>query len=495
MTAPTIRVEQGDMLDVLAKLAAEGVVVQSIVTDPPYHLQSIVKRFGNTSKTDDTDTSARARAGADGYARLSTGFMGKTWDGGDIAFRPETWRLCYDLLPPGGHLLAFAGTRTYHRIACAIEDAGFEIRDMLAWLYGSGFPKSHNVGKAIDKRRNWSALPRLQAAIRQARNGRNWSQSEAARRCGLIGPHESLGGGGYIWFETGMRIPTRALWPALRDALGLGAEFDDCFTEAEREITGAVEQWTERANYEITSKDGFRRDLPATPEAAAWQGWGTALKPALEPLCIARKPLAGTVAGNVLAHGTGALNIDACRVGTESTTRTNNAGTNGDGWRMGKSANVNGSTSGRWPANVAHDGSDDVVEAFPDRASCNSPSLAKARGAILQGERSQGAIYPGENGNASRFFYSAKADEGDRLASKHPTVKPVDLIRWLVRLVTPPGGTVLDPFAGSGTTAMACMAEGFDCIVVEREAEYAADIRRRIAHVHGLDTPLFGGGK
>ena len=243
-------------------------------------------------------------------------------------------------------------------------------------------------------------------------------------------------------------------------------------------------------------------------EAAQWQGWGTALKPALEPIVLARKPLIGTVAANVLRHSTGALNIDASRVGwaseedaaaaagfADSRTR----GTAKQSVAIGKESRDGtnrydpSALKGRWPANVIHDGSDDVVAAFPD--SDVGSGSGSGSGGIWSPSTGfpAGRTYGDGRGSAARFFYSAKADAVDRLESKHPTVKPVDLIAYLIRLITPPGGTVLDPFAGSGTLGMACMREGFDAILIEREAEYIADIRRRINHVQGNDTPLFGG--
>lgn len=294
--------------------------------------------------------------------------MAKVWDG-DVAMRVETWAEVYRVLKPGAQLVAFGGTRTFHRMMCAIEDAGFELRDTLAWLYGSGFPKSHNL-------------------------------------------------------------------------------------------------------------DGD------------WKGWGTALKPAHEPIILARKPFPGTVARNVLAHGTGAINVDACRVPILGDRRTP-CGADGDVHRT--TGNVYGAhersvgfdtTKARWPANVVHDGSPEVEAAFAAfgvRASCNSPSSANPEGSILGGRRSQGAIYPGDSGTASRFFYSAKATARDRADSKHPTVKPIALMRWLVRLVTPPEGVVLDCFAGSGTTGEAALREGFDAILIEQEAAYIVDIERRLA--------------
>lgn len=336
----TVEVHLGDSRDVLKTLA--DCSVDSVVTDPPYALVSIGKRFG-------AEGAAPAKAGKTGaYQRASAGFMGKKWDTGETAFAVEFWAEVLRVLKPGGHVIAFGGTRSFHRLACAIEDGGFEIRDQLAWLYGSGFPKSHDVAKG-----------------------------------------------------------------------------------------------------------------PATPDGERWQGWGTALKPALEPICLARKPLIGTVAANVLAHGTGALNIDGCRIET-----------------------------GRWPANLIHDGSDEVLAAFPAEAGGGGGSRAPGRTGkptISAPGVGLGTSTVGhdDSGSAARFFYSAKADAEDRLGSKHPTVKPVDLMAWLVRLVTPPGGVVLDPFAGTGTTGLAAMGGGFSAILIEREPEYHADIQRRLAWARG----------
>jgi DNA modification methylase len=389
--------------------------IDSVVTDPPYALVSITKRFGKPG-------SAPARSnGASGvYRRASAGFMGQRWDTGDTAFDPEFWAGVLRVLKPGGHLLSFGGTRTYHRMACAIEDAGFEIRDAVMWHYGSGFPKSHDVAKAID------------------------------RHLGVEIQPKEPGGGTVNAYGAGLNV-----------------------------------QWGSRSPHR-----------PFSEEAQQWAGWGTALKPATEIICLARKPLIGTVAANVLQHGTGALNIDGCRIEGEPWTRDN---TNGkaamyDGWGMKPNIKENAS-GGRWPANVIHDGSEEVLAAFPDcRSAGNYPSDSEGTGAgvTYMPTKRQGAIYE-DSGSAARFFYSAKADSDDRLGSKHPTVKPVDLIAYLCRLITPPGGTVLDPFAGSGTTGMACMREGFNAVLIEREVEYVADIKRRIAHVSGLDAPLFGG--
>jgi site-specific DNA-methyltransferase (adenine-specific) len=366
-----VTVLAGDSRELLKTLADDS--IDSVVCDPPYALVSIVKRFGSKN-------AAPAKVKKTGaYARASRGFMGKTWDTGQTAFDPEFWVEVWRVLKPGGHLLAFGGTRTYHWLACAIDDAGFEVRDMILWAYGSGFPKSHNVGKGI-----------------------------------------------------------------------------------------------------------------ATDEAAEWDGWGTALKPSIEPVCMARKPLSEkSVAANVLRWGTGAINIDACRIaGSDNVTYDRHPGDRRrDQWRTGTAVPGSGRPTdvGRWPANLVHDGSDEVVDGFPETGSGQFPASRGAGGIGQDGHRGQARLDERSNdtGSAARFFYSAKADAADRHGSNHPTVKPVDLMAYLCRLVTPPGGTVLDCFAGSGTTGVAAMREGFDCILMEREDEYVADIHRRLAWARG----------
>jgi DNA modification methylase len=341
----------GDCLDVLRTIPDSS--VDSVVTDPPYGLK----------------------------------FMGKKWDYNVPTV--EVWTECLRVLKPGGHMLAFAGTRTQHRMAVRIEDAGFEIRDMIAWVYGSGFPKSLDVSKAIDK---------ATGAEREV----------VGQRRGAVNPK------GYK-------------------------------TDGNSQSGGAFAD----GEFDITA--------PATPEAQQWAGWGTALKPALEPITMARKPLAGTVAANVLEHGTGALNVDGCRVG-EDTIKTYGVrkGTgNALGWSKYISPEdyVGVAHNGRWPANLIHDGTDEVVGLFPS----------------------------GSTGSAARFFYCPKASKRERGEGNiHPTVKPVELMRYLCRLVTPPGGVVLDPFMGSGSTGMACELEGFDFIGIERESEYLEIATQRI---------------
>lgn len=412
-----ISIHRASCLDWL--VAYDGPLFDSCVTDPPYHLTSIVKRFGGKN-------AAGAKVGATGaYARASKGFMGKEWDGGDIAFRPETWRKVYDALKPGAHLIAFSGTRTYHRMACAIEDAGFEIRDQLAWCYGSGFPKSHDVSKGIDK---------AAGAVRE-----------------VVG---------------------------IRKAPGIAKN--------------NVEQGAQtRSKYEFaeTSKNA------ATPEAKQWQGWGTALKPAWEPICLARKPLSEkSIAANVLKHGTGAINIDGCRVegadALEGRSRHRGGTMQGSSFQMPDS--VSSMPAGRWPANLCHDGSDEVLAGFPDAGGGNWRGLQNGAALFGQGtDGYRGEGPDGDSGSAARFFYSAKAGPLDRIGTAHATVKPVDLMRWLVRMVTPPGGRVLEPFAGSGKTGIACIAEGFDCTMIDIEAEHVADIERQLAYLRGEGAHSF----
>lgn len=407
--------------------------VDSIVTDPPYHLTSIVKRFG-------APDAASAQYGTDGaYSRASAGFMGKQWDGGDIAQDVGMWRLAWERLKPGGWLVAFGGTRTYHRMVCAIEDAGFEIRDQIGWAYGQGFPKSHDVSKGIDK-----MLGAEREIIGVNPNAR---QSGADRANG--------------WDRPWQKDPE------------------------------AAAKMLSRA---------------ATPEAQRWDGWGTALKPAWEPICLARKPLVGTVAQNVLAHGTGALNIDACRVAGTGVLRSTGNGKRqrSDGYGMNGGV-IGGSEIGRWPANLIHDGSNEVLEAFPTapgqiaRASINAEArkTQNVYGTMRRGSRPggfgnvgaakgdplpNGPMY-GDSGSAARFFYCAKASNADREEGNgHPTVKPTPLMRYLCRLVTPPGGLVLDPFAGSGSTGKAALLEGFRFVGCEMTEEYIPIAEARLNH-------------
>lgn len=420
MTVPSARVIHADCLTALRDMPDAS--VDAIVTDPPYGLS-------NTTPAQVADTITRWVSGDREYLPSARGFMGHEWDG----FVPPVavWDECLRVLKPGGHLLAFAGSRTHDLMTLGIRLAGFEIRDSVAWLYGSGFPKSLDVSKAIDK---------AAGAEREA-----------------IGPR--VYAGGHV---------QRSSADKLAPPIGTFKRSQDDRVETE----------------------------PATDAAREWEGWGTALKPAFEPVTLARKPLTGTVAANVLEHGTGALNIDACRVptpdGKPAWDYPNGAG--GTAFKFSDAPDSRGPRSGpagRWPANVVLDESQAAELDRQSGVTASVRSTRKRAGSSVGNEvtlrrfamNSDNEGGYNDKGGASRFFYVAKAPKSERPVVDgvaHPTVKPVALMRWLVRMVTPPGGTVLDPFAGSGTTLEAAMLEGFNVTGIERKADYLPLIRARI---------------
>jgi site-specific DNA-methyltransferase (adenine-specific) len=421
----------GSNLDVLPKL--EDNSVDSIVTDPPYEL----------------------------------GFMGKKWDSSGIAYNVELWKECLRVLKPGGHLLSFGGTRTWHRVAVAIEDAGFEVRDSIAWMYGSGFPKSLDISKAIDK---------------------------------------AAGAEREVLTET----------------------VDDLFGERteEKETTDRRDDGT---TYGLGHSGKVVSQEAITPEAQQWEGWGTALKPAFEPIVVARKPLTGTVAQNVLEHGTGGLNIDGSRIGraegdnssagnrtaTFGNQDTQSGGDGSGGWEQ--------NSGGRWPANV-------ILDEYSAEILDEQSGVSKSQGGNRKVDRSpfqtgEGEYEPveayGDTGGASRFFYCPKASKTDRnegleeleaqrhsdrekddgvggdnprnrtnnaRQNFHPTVKPTALMTYLVNLVTPPNGTVLDPFTGSGSTGKAAIMAGFNFVGIELTEEYYPIIEGRLKHAEAKLT-------
>jgi DNA modification methylase len=435
----------GDCLEVMRTLPDAS--VDAVVTDPPYGLA----------------------------------FMGKRWDY-DVP-SVEVWAECLRVLKPGGHLLAFAGTRTQHRMACRIEDAGFEIRDMIAWVYGSGFPKSLDVSKAIDKHGGQSVAwfgPWF----------RNWREAQGINQKQVAALFPSKTGnltGCVANWEIGFNMPTPEQFNLIRDTFGLPFE---SIQAAEREVVGQGFRVRAESTVQIAGCSDGSYDItaPATPEAQQWAGWGTALKPALEPITVARKPLTGAVAANVLEHGTGALNIDGCRVGTEDMSGQwdrewkENRGELGS--RYPQTGRVAGKTvpPGRWPANLIHDGSDEVVGLFPQQQSGANPTRRGGLG--YHGAAGQADCFAPrgtDSGSAARFFYTSKASRDDRgPGNTHPTVKPLDLMAYLCRLVTPPGGLVLDPFMGSGTTGKAAMGEGFRFVGIERDPAYFAIAEQRL---------------
>ena len=453
----------GDCLEVMRTMP--DCSVDAVVTDPPYGLS----------------------------------FMAKAWDY-DVP-GVDVWREVLRVLKPGGHLLAFAGTRTQHRMAVAIEDAGFEIRDMIAWVYGSGFPKSLDVSKAIDKRGgNAHLTAEIGAALKAARKTRGISITEADRTyCGGV----TL----WSWYEgrpAGQQMPTAevlqrvaANWPELQT-------YADAISEAERELLAQVNgSRLAVAPGKDNNRSATTLDItaPATPEAQQWAGWGSALKPALEPITMARKPLEGTVAANVLQWGTGGINVDGCRVASGDLP----SACKGTGWAAQDKKNAEQgfrpsayyegqdgvdyvpNQQGRWPANLIHDGSDEVVGLFPQTTPSPTGPVKQGGGSGCKPGDEYGpprdgfGVGYGDTGSAARFFYCAKTNKQDRgEGNTHPTVKPTDLMRYLCRLVTPPGGIVLDPFMGSGSTGKAAKREGFCFIGIERDPRYFAIAEARI---------------
>ena len=375
----------GDNLDIMR--AMEDASVDSCVTDGPYGLK----------------------------------FMGKKWDY-DVP-SVETWEEVYRILKPGGYLLAFGGTRTYHRMTVNIEDAGFEIRDMVGWIYGSGFPKSHNVGKAIDKR--------------------------AGAEREVVGLNKNAGKGA-----------------------GSQAEYVGGVVERTKDVT-------------ITA--------PATPAAQQWDGWGTALKPAHEPICMARKPFKTTVAENVLTWGTGAINVDGCRVEGKPRTTHKNGNYTGNSSDSAIFPMPNIKTvepSGRWPANIIHDGSDDVLGVFPESNGSNparffycAKASRKERNAGLEGMEERRFEVANHGMKLERWpdgSLRERVTPPQKTQNHHPTVKPIALMEYLTKLVTQPGGVVIDPFMGSGTTGVACAQTGRNFIGIEIDETYFKIAEKRI---------------
>jgi site-specific DNA-methyltransferase (adenine-specific) len=497
---------QGDMLHALDALPEN--CIDAVITDPPYHLTSIVERFGKAG-------SAPALSnGATGvYGRASTGFMGKEWDGGDIAFRSDTWRKVLRVLKPGGHVAAFGAPKNFGRMQVAILDAGFEERDtilrvidptdpvvqfieslnaaqlgqfmrcladsemsgMLAWVFGSGFPKSQNVARFIDDHHfsEWlDASPeRLSAYKSDMRIAGMVAHDETRRRAefATLKRWRAVAG---LHLEFGdPKSAAHAGW--IKRGRMRGVENSQAGTDGwQRPAMGDAEAVANMA----------RRYLPVSAEAREFDGWGTALKPAFEPIVLARKPLSeDTVAANMLRWRNGAMNVDACRVGSE-TLPAMRAGQAQLG-TFERHDMVTPEREGRHPANLVHDGSVAVLERFPESkqgGSIRNRSSPKTKGIYGEyhgdGERWSGYV---DSGSAARFFYNAKANKADRAGSKHPTIKPLSVMDYLCRLLCPPGGVVLDCFAGSGTTLAAAVLAGFKAVGVEREAEYVGDIKKR----------------
>ncbi len=654
-----VTLHRGDCLEVLPLLEENS--IDSCVTDPPYHLTSIVKRFGQPNsapvKVDRFCGHDGADKGVSPYARSSKGFMGKQWDGGDVAFRPEIWAEVLRVLKPGAHLLAFSGTRTYHRMACAIEDAGFEIRDQIGWCYGSGFPKSHDVAKSIDRMNGVEREDKFEGSFERRAGPTGNRKCEVCGKwlvsgspCKCPRPQDTAKSESAIQWQgwgtalkpsfeplvfaqkpldlrqnfhimgSHLRRLESRLWSML--SASVAAKFFE-LSQSEFDAACASAQWS--ADEKSSTRAALSAQMATSQFASAltsslntvfsWNGiWAAAsalentsiietelgttiglrtlrsllskitpesiilahksgswsianashaervfdavakrlsgtlelsalasataleadssldagVKPSWDCIVLARKPLSeSSIAAKVLKHGTGGLNVDGCRVSTGEDMSRLNGGTECLTWggTYGAGANVAAKRKaeglppqGRWPANLIHDGSEEVLAGFPDlgttansytrQVSVGNKDVFKGGNiGVRQAGYEQSGF--GDSGSAARFFYTAKADADDRLGSKHPTVKPLDLIQYLIRLVTPSGGHVLDPFAGTGTCGEAAWREGARCVLIEREAEYQSDIVKRMGLcLSGPDTrkaastkqlppddlPMFGGG-
>ncbi len=481
-----LELRAGPALEILAEMGTS--TVDSVVTDPPYGL----------------------------------GFMGRDWD--RALPDPETWAELLRVAKPGTHLAAFGHPRLYHRLVCQIEDAGWEIRDCLMWLYGTGFPKSHDVSKAIDRQRfDRDQIYQVTAWIRFARDraGLTNSDIDAAFGCNGMGRH---------WTDVPPNgkqpsIPTLEQVPKLLTTLGNPGVPEDiaellivlngrkgqpgeAWFRREvigRRFDGAGNTGREVVPFMAPESSEFDVTASATPEAATWEGWGTALKPAWEPIVLARKPLIGTVAANVADYGTGGINIDGCRIGTTVETWPKSRSYHPEGPKpigarvhgKGETQSAGAAPAGRWPANLLLDA--EAAAMLDEQSGEQWSGVAVQRNGGGQrifgsgdGMRRPDAGF-GDTGGASRFFYCAKASTREReaglvaaspgkRANDHPTVKPLDLMRWLVRLVTPPGGRVLDPFMGSGTTGAAARMEGMRFAGIDIDSRFVDMARARIRH-------------
>ena len=484
----------GDCLEELKKL--EDNSIDAVVCDPPYGLSNTKpQQVSDVLKawvTGDT-VSVPAKRG---------GFMGKDWD--SFVPPPAVWEECMRVLKPGGHMAVFAGARTQDLMGLSIRLAGFEIRDTLGWVYGSGMPKSLDISKAIDKYNgNPLAFREFAAAYREAVAKSGLTHSAIDNALGIKSSS-------CYWARDDHRggMPPRHHWEKVRDLVHVSGELERLYDEAEREVVGVREVPQGHAFAGSTyggdsSNKSVDITTPATSEAQRWDGWGTSLKPAIEPILLCRKPLDGTVANNVLAHGVGGLNIDACRVAGKpwkSHMATGLAETKYFTECEAKVIEKAPHVAGRFPANVLLD--EHAAKEMDEQSGWSkSPDVGSVTNTKARHSGSMAGAFKhpkpmqnghGDSGGASRFFpvfkYQAKAPKKERPVIEredgskiqHPTVKPVALMEWLVELITPPNGVVLDTFAGSGTTLQAALNKGFQPIGIEQDADYIKLIEKRL---------------
>lgn len=461
-----------DCIEAMQKMEPDS--IDAVVTDPPYDLTQNKKGGTGAASLNPNSPAGRSRIGT---GNGGGGFMGKDWDATGIAFKVETWAEVLRVAKPGAFLLACGGSRTFHRMMIAIEDAGWELRDTIMWVYGSGFPKSLDVSKAFDKA--GGVPPEEQARLlRTKREGLGMSREELAEKVGCTTSSIRDWEEGRSR-ESGKPLEFMVPSPEYRDKLTVILDY----TQDERKAIGASTNRAGDGSVIGLGHSGQLREGGNTELSKRWEGWGTALKPAFEPIVVARKPLVGTVIQNVARYGTGAINIDGCRVQVNSDDPNHRPGetetTDATTSMFGISSQRRGSLGeGRWPANLIHDGSEEVLAEFPaskGQAGSITGIEPSSKTSTVYGDYAERreSTPRGDSGSAARFFYCAKASKSDRgVGNIHPTVKPLALMRYLVRLVTPPGGIVLDPFTGSGTTGVAAKAEGVSFIGMEREPEY-----------------------
>ena len=497
---------EGSMLDMLEVI--EPNTIDSIVTDPPYELN----------------------------------FMGKGWDNSGIAFQPTTWQKCYEVLKPGGYLLAFGGSRTFHRIACAIEDAGFEIRDTIMWLYGSGFPKSMDISKSLDKRNGRNPNIDFKEYLNMKRKEKGYSLADINKMMNV-----ATNGGGFASSIMGEKeniiLPTKENYLKLKEILDLDNRYDELIntSEAEREVIGTkkgVGCFNNDEHYTVggTKANDIDITIPSTDLAKQWNGWGTALKPSFEPIIVARKPFKGSLVDNVIEYGVGGINIDECRVETNDKLSIHSSGNQGiyggnsyfESKTKAETHTTEAQNLGRFPANtiLTYDETDfdEVCGGFPNTKSAIRKDTPNIQTKDIFNFHGAGGGF-NDSGSASRYFYCAKASKKDRdegldefeesrttdgcirsnlesarkfgansalRKNTHPTVKPTELMQYLIRLVTPNDGTVLDPFNGSGSTGKAVMYENrergknYKYIGIELTEEYLPIAKARIEYVGNL---------
>ncbi len=524
---------QGDCIDEMKKLPENS--IDAIITDPPYGIGFMGKEWDNFKpkeikklkkliyKTDYIKGVAVKRKKPEWVTRDSGARVAGTYDK-TISGAKKFQDFCKEwsnealrILKPGGHMLVSCSTRMYHRMTVGIEDAGFEIRDTIMWLYGSGFPKSLNIGKQIDKRKDWKKYEEFSEKLKEKREELKLTKQQAFIKCNF----KAKTFGGNSWFEHG-RLPMKEDYKLLKEGLNLDSTFDILFEEVEREFIKQDKNWGEKGSVPLT---GYK-EFEVTKGNSEWEGWGTALKPAVEPIVVARKPLSEkNVALNVLKWGTGGINIDECRVGTEDNL---NGGAYSKGehkwaceehkWGHKRQEGNYVQPQGRFPANIILD--EEAGKILDEQSGeCNQGHWSKTTTKGFGDFGGGSSTYEGvgvkdkTKHGASRFFYCAKASKSERnfgceevepkqqdesrkegnpggdnprnrglkeRINNHPTVKPIKLMKYLVKLVSRKGAIILDPFLGSGTTAVACLKTGREFIGIEKEEEYIKIAEARI---------------